>query len=471
MRILIVEDNPGDVQLVRGMLKEGAGEFTLYVAERLSAGLEVLSSQEGVEVVLLDLGLPDSRGLETLIRVQEGFPRLPVLIMTSIADESLAVQAIRLGAQDYLVKGQLDGGLLRHALAYAGERKQVGELIRGQAGLLDFSHDAIFTWEIGGGILYWNRGAQELYGFGLSEVIGRNPHELVRTSPASAGELHQQLKRDRQWEGELAHTTRDGRLIIVDSRMVVMQGQGGKQLVLETNRDITERKKAELLKDEFIGMVSHELKTPLTVLIGALSTAQVEGVTADQTRLLMQDAVDSAESLNSIVDNLLELSRHQARRLDLQCQWSDLAQVAREAVRKVQGRAGGHRLRLELPPEMPAVNADPLRIERIVVNLLDNALKYSPPGSEVRVFARQENDQLLLGVSDQGRGISREDQARLFRSFQRLDPSIKGIGLGLRVCRILAEAHGGRIWVDSEPGKGSTFFFALPAPPGARRQP
>jgi two-component system cell cycle sensor histidine kinase/response regulator CckA len=330
VRTLLIEDNPGDVQLIREMLKEEEpARFTVIVAERLAAGLEILSTQEDIDVVLLDLNLPDSRGLETLVRLQGGFPQLPVLIMTSIADQSLAVQAIRLGAQDYLVKGQLDGSLLRHALAYAGERKKVGQLIRAQAGLLDISHDAIFTWEIGGGILYWNRGAQELYGFGIAEVLGKDPHELVRTGPTAAGELLEKLQRDWQWEGELTHTTRDGRRITVDSRMVVMQGQGGKRLVLETNRDITERKKAELLKDEFIGMVSHELKTPLTILIGALSTAQAPGITPEQVRQLMQDAVDSADSLNGIVDNLLELSRHQARRLDLQRQSSDLGQVAR----------------------------------------------------------------------------------------------------------------------------------------------
>jgi signal transduction histidine kinase len=268
--------------------------------------------------------------------------------------------------------------------------------------------------------------------------------------------------RDWHWEGELTHTTRDGRTIIVDSRMVLMQGQEGRKLVLETNRDITERKKADLLKDEFIGMVSHELKTPLTVLIGALSTAQAEGITRAQARMLLRDAVESAESLNGIVDNLLELSRHQARRLDLQCHCSDLAEVTREAIRKVQARAESHRLRVELPSKMPDVSADPMRIERIILNLVGNAIKYSPAGSEVRVFVRRENAQLVLGVSDQGPGISCEDQARLFRSFQRLNPSIKGIGLGLRVCRILAEAHGGRVWVDSEPGKGSTFYLALP---------
>jgi signal transduction histidine kinase len=107
-----------------------------------------------------------------------------------------------------------------------------------------------------------------------------------------------------------------------------------------------------------------------------------------------------------------------------------------------------------------------LRVERILYNLVDNAIKYSPNGGEVRIFARQDGDFLTMGVSDQGPGISRDDQARLFQSFERLGAivsgSIQGTGLGLRVCRLLVEAHGGRIWVESEKGKGSTFFFTLP---------
>jgi signal transduction histidine kinase len=107
-----------------------------------------------------------------------------------------------------------------------------------------------------------------------------------------------------------------------------------------------------------------------------------------------------------------------------------------------------------------------LRLERILDNLLQNAVKYSPPGSQIRVFAKEEKEHVVIGISDQGNGIAPRDQARLFRPFQRLESSglsgAKGIGLGLLVCRRLVEAHGGQIWVESEPGQGSTFFFTLP---------
>ncbi len=123
MKILLIEDNPGDARLVREVLKEAGGNFAISIAEKLGQGLKFLLSQE-VDVVLLDLGLPDSRGLETLTKVRSQFPSLPIVIMTGSGDEALGVQAVHLGAQDYLVKGQIDSGLLRRALLYAIERKK-----------------------------------------------------------------------------------------------------------------------------------------------------------------------------------------------------------------------------------------------------------------------------------------------------------------------------------------------------------
>src|SRR5512136_1253271 len=128
MRILLVEDNPGDARLVKELLKEAAGDFGIEVAESLGAGMELLASR-AFDVVLLDLGLPDSRGLETLSRLRARFARLPVVILTSTDDEALGVQAVQLGAQDYVPKGSVGGELLRRILRYAIERKQVEEAL------------------------------------------------------------------------------------------------------------------------------------------------------------------------------------------------------------------------------------------------------------------------------------------------------------------------------------------------------
>jgi signal transduction histidine kinase len=189
-----------------------------------------------------------------------------------------------------------------------------------------------------------------------------------------------------------------------------------------------------------------------------------KGISRKDAQLLLQDAASSAESLATIVDNLLELSRAQADRLMIQRETIDIAETARSIVDKLKGKSAAHKLLVDMPAGLPLVFADKVRIERILNNLVDNAVKYSPGGGDVTVFARKEGDFLVVGVKDRGIGISAEDQAKLFQPFERLEmaDAIGGIGLGLNVCRRLVEAHGGRIWVESEPDKGATFFFSLP---------
>jgi len=232
-------------------------------------------------------------------------------------------------------------------------------------------------------------------------------------------------------------------------------------------RDITARKKADEIKDEFIGLVSHELKTPLTVIMGALATAADTSISTEDSRELLDSAVVYAGIMANMVDNLLELSRRQSDRLVLQSRSVNINEVTRHVLNNLESKSEIHRLINEVPADLPPAWADPLRVERILYNLVDNAVKYSPEGGEVRVIARQNGGFLTIGIKDHGPGISADDQARLFQSFERLGASVKGAiqgtGLGLRVCRILVEAHGGRIWVESEIGKGSTFVFTLPA--------
>lgn len=261
-----------------------------------------------------------------------------------------------------------------------------------------------------------------------------------------------------------AHSSKTGRVYeIIDMPLKNTDGSISKLAVFH---DITERKKVEQLKDEFIGMVSHELKTPLTVIIGALSTAMDARVPAEEVRALFGDAVMHAGILASLVDNLLELSRHQSGRLVVHTQPTDLGEITRSVLQKLRGKSAIHHLLVDFPETLPPAVAEPLRLERILYNLVDNAIKYSPDGGEVRVSARHEGDFVVVSVTDQGPGISHDDQARLFQSFERLGVMVKGAiqgtGLGLRVCRILVEAHGGKIWVESAKGKGSTFLFTLP---------
>ena len=232
--------------------------------------------------------------------------------------------------------------------------------------------------------------------------------------------------------------------------------------------DITERKKLDQLKEDFIILVSHELRSPLTVITGAVNTVLTEGasLSPEETRQLLQDAALEADSLSHLLGNLLEVSRVQANRLFLHTEALSVKEVIQDTVGQIKRRSLAHQFIVNTPRKIPLVYADQLRLERILYNLLENAVKYSPQGGKIRVFIRLEQEFLVIGVSDQGIGISLADQAKLFAPFQRLEESrrkgVKGAGLGLLVCRRLVEAHGGRIWVESELDRGSTFFFTLP---------
>ncbi|MFP3975517.1 MAG: PAS domain-containing sensor histidine kinase [Chloroflexota bacterium] len=249
-----------------------------------------------------------------------------------------------------------------------------------------------------------------------------------------------------------------------------LKNRDGSVSKLEIFRDITDRKRLEEKKDEFIGLVSHELRSPLTVIIGAISTVLSEGnrLSTDETRQLLQDAAWEAESLSHLVGNLLELSRAQADRLLLDARPTDMEKLVRETVRDFRYQSPEHQFVIDFPDGLPSVQADQLRMQRVIHNLLENAVKYSPDGGTIRIFGEAEPraERLLIGVSDQGVGISIDDQEKLFEPFHRLgNPKLEGVegaGLGLLTCRRLVEAHGGTIWVDSEPGRGSTFYFTLP---------
>jgi PAS domain S-box-containing protein len=217
------------------------------------------------------------------------------------------------------------------------------------------------------------------------------------------------------------------------------------------------------IKDEFIGLVSHELRTPLTVIIGALRTAMDPRVSQEEASALIRDASASADSLAAILDNMLELSRFQSGRLNLNRNPARISDVAARAINRVRQKYDTHEIILEAPGENPETQFDAIRIEQVFFNLIENAVKYSPAGSVVRVFYKKDGRGLAAGVSDKGTGISTEDQKKIFEPFARLaGTGSNGVGLGLVVCRRLVEAHGGRIWVESEPGKGSTFMFVIP---------
>jgi PAS domain S-box-containing protein len=321
--------------------------------------------------------------------------------------------------------------------------------------------EGVVTLSPDGIILYCNQRFADLLQIRLEKVISSNIFNYVE--PKAQDTLRRTMEQDGRSEINMVDAVASTVPVYLSARRLVINEM---TIICAVITDLTGQKMQDRiigLKDDFIGMVSHELRTPLTVIVGAIYTAMTPRVTRADNRQLLKDALASAEELADIVENLLELSRAQSNRLDIIREVVDMRQVAEEVVRRLSKRTEKHRLVVEMRG-LPKLTVDPLRIKRILYNLADNAIKYSPEGCDVTVFARADHDEIVIGVSDHGIGISPQGQAKLFRPFQRLEmsPQIKGIGLGLIVAERLVQAHGGRIWVESAAGEGSTFYFTLP---------
>ncbi len=235
--------------------------------------------------------------------------------------------------------------------------------------------------------------------------------------------------------------------------------------------DITRFREAEQMKSTFVSVISHELKTPVALIKGYAGTLRRPDAAWDPETLADGLAVieEEADRLNALIDNLLDASRIQAGVFKLERSDVDLPRLARKVVEGFRLQTDKHHFELDFPAGLPLVLADEARIRQVLDNLVSNAIKYSPRGGPIRIGAWQDGSAVTVYVADQGIGIPTDEQGRLFDSFYRVDSGLrrqtKGTGLGLYLCKAIVEAHEGRIWVRSEPGKGATFFFTLPYSP------
>jgi PAS domain S-box-containing protein len=356
-------------------------------------------------------------------------------------------------------------------VATAMEQKITAEKLREARdylnNLLDHARAPIIVWDSEYRITRFNHAFERLTGFKASDVVDSSLKMLF-----PKGEVERSLKYIRRaiagerWEAvEIPVQRINGEVRTVLWNSATIFASDGKTLeaTIAQGQDITERKRVDELKDEFIGLVSHELRTPLTVITGSIRTIMTENLSGEDTQMLLENAADGADELAAILDNLLELSRYQARRLSLNVGSIKLKNLVNNVVNRLQSRSVAHRFTLNISPEL-RVQADQIRLERILFNLMENAVKYSPRGSEIKVTAGMDDNNVIIRVSDHGAGIPQEDLGKLFEPFQRLEtvPNRKGLGLGLVVCKRLVEAHGGHIWIESKVGVGSTFSLTLP---------
>jgi signal transduction histidine kinase len=363
-QVLLIEDNPGDADLVRLRLVETKNPMEVNCVSRLSDGLASLTKNQP-SIVLLDLNLPDCHGAETFRKVLDKAPNTPIVILSGQDDEALASKALHQGVQDYLVKGDFTSKHLERAMRYAVERQA-----------------------------------------------------LVRSL---------EISRKQQLE----------------------------------------------FKNRFLSHVSHELRTPLTCIhqyVTILLDGLAGPVAPDQGDHL-KTILRSVNQLHAMIRDLLEATRAESGKMRVELRCVALEDLIQQAVAMMRLTAQEKKIGLEIGMDqrIPLVHADPDRVLEVLINLMDNALKFTPQDGAIVVKAclvETDPGMIYVSVSDTGRGISGDAKAlifeRLFQDPDSIDNSRSGLGLGLYISKELVQLQGGKIWVSSEQGQGSTFTFTLP---------
>lgn len=328
---------------------------------------------------------------------------------------------------------------------------------------------SIITLDTDGNIAGWSKGAEQCFNYRESEAVGQYTAIIFTPEDREAGvpekeiltALNEGVALDERW-----HMRKDGTRFFMNGVMRPIYNPGLTGYV-KVARDMTQQKLAEQQKDEFIGVASHELKTPVTSIQSYAELLQESlAQSGDKDNKVLADKVtEQIERLSNLINTLLDTTRITEGRLELHLQPCNLDELVAEYINDLRLLSPGHRLVLRTGTT-PEVLADRERIVQVLTNLVSNAIKYSPNGGEVIISTSYEEGIAKVSVQDEGIGMTEETAKHVFEKFYRVrDKRVEtfpGIGLGLYIAAEIVKMHGGMIWVVSEPGKGSTFYFTIP---------
>ena len=315
-------------------------------------------------------------------------------------------------------------------------------------------------------VIYMNRYGEDLFGVDWS---GRHCHQILQNGSDPCRFCTNEALRSGGagakplvWEYQ---NSRNGKWYQCIDKAI--RWPGGRLVRLEIAVDVTERKEMERLKDEILSAVSHEMRTPLTAVIGYAEYMMDNEVTPEEQRTFLEVLHREAERLNDLINDFLQLQRLQARRHSFRFRPIEVASLLKEAARPFTVFSDRHRIRFTIPSDLPPVLGEEKGLQDVLEKLISNAVKYSPEGGEIELSASLNQEEVVLSVKDQGKGIPPGDLERVFDRFYRVDNSDTrpsgGTGIGLSLVREIVRAHGGRVWAESTLGQGSAFLIALPA--------
>ena len=360
-----------------------------------------------------------------------------------------------------------------------------------QASLLNLTHDSIFVRDMNDQVTYWNRGAQELYGWSAAEAVGKRSHDLLQTIfPGPLDEINAQLLSMGRWEGELIHTRADKSRVTVSSRWALRRDEQGRPAaVLETNNDITDRKRRE---DEIQGLnheltkrsaelqatnkeleafaysVSHDLRAPLRHMSGYTELLQKSAAASldDKGRRYIGTILDSAKRMGMLIDDLLSFSR--IGRAETRVTMVSLEQLVKEVQAEVWRETENRDVMWKIGA-LPDLYGDRSMLRVALVNLISNAIKFTraQPHPEIEIGCSEPRpDGVVVFVKDNGVGFDMKYVNKLFGVFQRLHRAeeFEGTGIGLATVQRIVHRHGGQVWAEGQVGSGASFYILLPKP-------
>ncbi len=521
--VLLIEDDPDDVCLLQDMIggcRDVPYKFALELAECLSEGLNILE-QVHTDILLLDLGLADSVGIETLRTVRTRFPDLPVVVLTSHIDSQIGLDALKEGAQEYHVKGNVSDSVLVRSMIYSMERKRMErekdalihelnaslEQVKALSGILEqrvaertqevMEKDArlrsVFERTNVGILIVGTQGELQEFNDSFARMVGYSAEELSSTTISRLTHPDDDLISMTNFDSiingtskgyriEKRYLTKNRETVWVDlSVMAVRDAEGKLEAMFGMMVDITERKKIEAelreakltaeaanrAKTEFLANMSHELRTPLNAILGySQLLLRKRPITSEQLEYLAT-INRSGEHLLLLINDVLEISRIEADRVSAVPMCFDIKSMICDVHSMFRLKAEAKNLQLSLVgiDELPdCVETDQGKLRQILINMVGNAVKFTTEGGVViRTSIRdgiQGDRRLLIEVADTGPGIAREEFEKVFQAFEQTASgkiATGGTGLGMTISRKYARMLGGDITVFSDLDEGSVF--------------
>jgi PAS domain S-box-containing protein len=505
VRVLLVEDAPGDATLIERRLARAdtsalPAPVELTHVRSLTEATEALSQGAGYHVVLLDLGLPESHGLETLERLLRHVSREPVVVLTGIADDELAHNAVAAGADDFLSKDGLTSQTLVRTLRYSIDRAARNRELHIKTDAIDFAELAMVLREERGTTrsnIYVNRAFEKLSGYSAADMANLDVEELFDEEhhEGEVEDVQSAIAAGEKVRFETMMETKDGKRFWVSVGVApVAESPGDMRHILFTFEDVSARHEmltrlADLDRMITLGTLSaavaHEINNPLSFISGnvqfalhelerASGRAGDEAPSIDNAMEALRDAMDGSERVRVVVEDLRDLAGGNTPNSPSMKQPISVERAVKTSLsmitKPVEYRAELHS---DVQQNLPEVLGDSAKLGQVVLNLVLNASQAIPRHQDdgrVDVRVREHAESVVIEVHDNGIGIDSETMERIFDPFFSTKPSQEGTGLGLAICMQTVTRMGGEMDVESEPGVGSTFRVTLPTAKRRRRE-